>query len=167
MAVLLAHADEAQQSDPDYLAELAHWRTHERAQEGIPDAALLDGPVSKRGSEFALRDFDAGTSAPPDRPTDPPTAEHPLVVVIGTHDDDREDWIRAGMAMGRVLLQAAADDLATSPMTQVVEVEPFRARLRKELGLVGLPQVVLRVGYGRGRMTTRRRPVDDVLDLTD
>jgi nitroreductase len=165
MAVLIAHADEAQQSDPAYLAELAHWRTHERAPEGVPDAALLDGPVSLRGSEFALRDFDAASAGAPGRPAEPPAAEHPLVVVIGTHADDREDWIRAGMAMGRVLLQAAADDLATSPMTQVVEVEPFRARLRKELGLVGLPQVVLRVGYGHGRMTTRRRPVDDVLDL--
>jgi hypothetical protein len=167
MAVLLAHANAAEQTDPAYLAELAKWRTHEREPEGVPDAALLDGPVSRRGSDFALRDFEAGTTtqtaaAPPE----PPTAEHPLVVVIGTDDDDRAAWIRAGMALGRVLLQATVDDLATSPMTQVVEVEPFRVRLRKELGLLGMPQVVLRVGYGHGRMTTRRRPVDDVLDVT-
>ena len=87
-------------------------------------------------------------------------------MVLGTDGDAREDWIRAGMALGRVLLQATVDDLAASPMTQVVEVETFRARLRKELGLVGMPQVVLRVGYGHGRMTTRRRSVDDVLDVT-
>jgi hypothetical protein len=170
MAVLLAHANAVEQSDPAYLAELARWRTHEREQEGVPDAALLDGPVGLRGSDFALRDFEAATTTQttpaPSGPPEPPTAEHPLVVVIGTEDDDRAAWIRAGMALGRVLLQATVDDLATSPMTQVVEVEPFRVRLRKELGLLGMPQVVLRVGYGHGRMTTRRRPVDDILDVT-
>ncbi|MBK5307166.1 MAG: nitroreductase family protein [Frankiaceae bacterium] len=167
MAVLLAHADTAEKSDPAYLAELARWRTHERQQEGVPDAALPGGPVALRGSDFVLRDFDATADmGPPDTAAEPPTPEHPLVVVLGTDDDGREDWIRAGMALGRVLLQATADDLTASPMTQVVEVEPFRARLRRELGMVGQPQVVLRVGYGHGRMTTRRRPVDDVLDVT-
>ena len=168
MAVLLAHADAVERSDPAYLAELARWRTHERETEGVPDAALPDGPVALRGSDYTLRDFDAGDpgTAHVQPPSEPPAAEHPLVVVLGTHGDSRADWFRSGMALGRLLLQATVDDLAASPMTQVIEVEPFRARLRQELGLVGMPQVVLRVGYGHGRMTTRRRPVDDVLDLT-
>jgi nitroreductase len=164
-AVLLAHADAAERADPAYVAELARWRTHEREQEGVPDAAVIDGPVGQRGSDYALRDFDAAAAGESPATGEPPAPEHPLVVVIGTDEDDRADWIRAGMALGRVLLQATVDDLAASPMTQVVEVEPFRTRLRKELGLVGMPQVVLRLGYGHGRMTTRRRPVDDVLDM--
>jgi hypothetical protein len=166
LAVLLEHADQIEASDPAYVEELQRWRTHERAEEGIPDAALPPEGVAHRGSDFRLRDFDPGTAtAGGSQLADPPPAEHPLAVVIGTADDDRLDWLRAGMAMGRVLLQATVDDLTASPMTQVVEVERLRARLRQELGLVGMPQVVLRVGYGQGRMTTRRRPVDQILTV--
>jgi hypothetical protein len=166
LAVLLEHADEIEASDPAYVEELRRWRTHERTAEGIPDAALPTEGVAHRGSDFRLRDFDPGAqSAAAGHDTEPPVPEHPLAVVIGTAGDDRVDWLRAGMAMGRVLLQATVDDLTASPMTQVVEVERLRARLRKELGLVGMPQVVLRVGYGQGRMTTRRRPVDEILTV--
>jgi hypothetical protein len=165
LAVLQAHADEIESSNPEYVEELRRWRTHDRAEEGIPDAAVPPGGVAQRGSDFRLRDFDAG-AAPTAQDHAPPAAEHPLVVIIGTANDDRLDWIRAGMAMGRVLLQATVDDLAASPMTQVVEVERLRARLRQELDLVGMPQVVLRLGYGQGQMTTRRRPVGDLLTVT-
>jgi nitroreductase len=165
LAVLQSHADEIESANPDYVEELRRWRTHDRTDEGIPDAAVPPEGVADRGSDFRLRDFDPGRLH--ERQGDgPPEAEHPLVVIIGTADDERVDWIRAGMAMGRVLLQATADDLAASPMTQVVEVERLRARLRQELDLVGMPQVVLRLGYGQGQMTTRRRPVQDVLTLT-
>ena len=161
LAVLLSHAEAHEEADSAYREELRRWRTREREQEGIPDAAVDPGP---RASEFALRDFDA-----PDEPRrvaapdEPPPAEHPTAVVLGTHDDDPEDWVRAGLALGRVLLQATVDDVAASPMTQVIEVARLRARLREELSMVGVPHVVLRLGYGQGRMVTRRRPVSDVL----
>jgi hypothetical protein len=168
LAVLLSHADEVEAANPAYREEMQRWRTHEREAEGIPDAALPAEGVAARGSDYRLRDFDAGrpdAAAPP--PSDePPVPEHPVVVVLGTVDDERLDWLRAGMALGRVLLQATVDDLAASPMTQVVEVERLRLRLRQELDLVGMPQVVLRLGYGQGRMTTRRRPVDEILTVT-
>ena len=165
LAVLLSHALQIEEADPAYAAELQHWRTSERAEQGIPDAALGDEPVTARASEYALRDFDAGTDHGDRGSGEPPPAEHPLAVVLGTHDDERRDWLVAGMAMARLLLQATVDGLAASPMTQVVEVERLRLRLRRELGLVGMPQVVLRLGYGRGAMTTRRRPVDQVLEF--
>jgi nitroreductase len=164
LAVLLSHAEQAQDADPDYQAELQAWRTRELAEQGIPDAAVVR-PDGERGSNYTLRDFDAGSAVQPVEPShEPPIPEHPLVVVLWTREDGREDWVRAGMAMGAVLLRATADGLVASPMTQVVEVERFRQRLRRELGLVGEPQVVLRLGYGQGSATTRRRPVDQVLE---
>ena len=166
LSVLLSHADEVEAADPAYREEMQRWRTHDREREGIPDAAVPAEGVAARGSDYRLRDFDAGRDdarAPSD---EPPVPEHPVVVVIGTLDDERRDWLQAGRALARVLLQATVDDLAASPMTQVVEVERLRARLRQELDLVGMPQVVLRLGYGQGRMTTRRRPVEDILTVT-
>ena len=167
LAVLLSHADEVEAADPAYREEMQRWRTHDRENEGIPDAAVPAEGVAARGSDYQLRDFDAGRpdAGAPAPSDEPPVPEHPVVVIVGTADDERRDWLRAGMALGRVLLQATVDDLAASPMTQVVEVERLRARLRQELDLVGMPQVVLRLGHGQGRMTTRRRPVDEVLTV--
>jgi hypothetical protein len=168
LSVLLSHADDVEAADPAYLEELQRWRTHGPEAEGVPDAAVPAEGVAGRGSDYQLRDFDAGRADPVPGATmaEPPVPEHPVVVIIGTVADEPRDWLRAGMALGRVLLQATVDDLAASPMTQVVEVERLRARLRQELNLVGMPQVVLRLGYGQGRMTTHRRPVDDVLTVS-
>ncbi|MDQ6648870.1 MAG: hypothetical protein M3Z02_01925 [Actinomycetota bacterium] len=169
LAVLITRAAELEVSDPAYLAELSHWRTHERAEEGIPDAAVPDTPGSRRGSDYLLRDFDAATPTEPGTAErdaggdEPPASEDPLVVVLGTGGDTREDWLRAGMALERVLLQATVDDLAASPLSQVIEVPRMRAGLRRELGVIGVPQVVLRVGYGQGRMTTWRRSAGKTL----
>ena len=166
LAVLLSQADEVEHRDPAYQAELAHWRTRERTEAGIPDAALAADAPAVRGSDYTLRDFHLAEPARAAAVTDdPPRPEHPLALVLGTDADDPESWIVAGMALGRVLLQATAEGLAASPMTQVVEIERLRLRLRQEMGLAGLPQVVLRIGYGHEAMTTRRRPVDQVLQV--
>ena len=55
-------------------------------------------------------------------------------------------WLAAGQALGRLLLTATVHGLAASPMTQALEVPDTRSRLAAELGLVGHPQMVLRVG---------------------
>lgn len=164
LAVLLSHADEIEQADPAYQAELDRWRTRDRQAEGVPDAAVPSEPVSSRGSDYTLRDFHPSAPAQPSA-DEPPRPEHPLAVVVATAEDERRDWLVAGMAMGRVLLQASLDGLAASPMTQVVEIERLRIRLRQELRLLGVPQVVLRLGFGTGTVSTRRRSVDEVLEL--
>lgn len=174
LAVTLARADEQLTADPDYRAELAAWTGRdESATDGLPAGALAGPAPAARGSSFRLRDFAAGSgtedsgSAAPLADT-PPTAEHPLVVVIGTSEDEPVDWLTAGRGVGRLLLTAAASGLACSPMTQALEVEDTRARLTRDLGLLGHPQMVLRVGFPGGppeRAGTRRRPVEDVLTL--
>jgi nitroreductase len=163
-AVLLAHADEIERANPEYGSELAAW-TGERAgaRDGVPLSATP--PIADRGSSFRLREFAAGDqpTAPSTSSEAPPAAEHPLVVILGTAGDDRHAWLRTGQALGRVLLAATAAGLAASPMTQVLEVGATRVQLAAQLGLVGHPQVVLRIGYGHGHPTTPRRSLDDVI----
>jgi hypothetical protein len=48
-------------------------------------------------------------------------------------------------------------------LSQPIEVPDARQRLRRELGEPGLPQLLLRVGYGPRPRATPRRPVDLVL----
>lgn len=164
--VLLHHADQAQRSDPDYLRELQAWRT-DAGDSGVPAAALPTVPAGSRGSNLSLRDFDAGRTATGESsPGDLPIAEHPGVVVLGTDGDSRRNWLAAGQAMQRVLLAATVAGVAAQPITSVLEVAVLRGRLRAALGLVGYPQMVLRIGYGSHGPVTHRRPVDDVLEVT-
>jgi hypothetical protein len=166
LEVLLAHADAAQRGDPAYLAELETWRTGS-GEVGVPDKALPTVPSGGRGSSLSLRDFDAGHPGmtPAADPTGQPPAEHPVVLVLGTEDDTRRDWLLAGQALGRLLLHATVAGVAAQPVTSVLEVPVLRARLRTQLGLVGFPQMVLRAGYGTAGPASHRLPVDRVLEV--
>jgi hypothetical protein len=160
-AVLLAHADEIERANPEYQQELRAWSRSDSAPEGVPRSAVPSTPVSRRGSSFRLRDFDVSEPAA-DAAEEPPPSEHPLVLLLGTPADDPTSWLQAGRATARVLLRAAADDVAASPMTQVLEVPLARAALARELGLLGHPQMLLRFGYAHGHPTAGRRPVEEV-----
>lgn len=166
LEVLLARADAEQRRDPAYLAELRAWRTV-AGPTGVPDAGLPTVTAGDRASSLALRDFDAGraTGGAPtgDRQ---PAAEHPAVVVLGTPGDSRADWLQAGRVTARVLLAATVEGLAAQPLTAVLEVPRTRALLRRALGAVGQPQMVLRIGYGTRGPASRRLPVEGILQVS-
>jgi nitroreductase len=171
VTVLLARADDVQSADPAYLEELRRWTGRdEDSPEGIPASAVPEEAPAERGSSYRLRDFDADRDEREPRWSgEPPRPEHPLVVVLGTEQDDPAAWLAAGQALGRLLLTATVHGLVASPMTQALEVPDTRSRLTTELGLVGHPQMVLRIGRAAPGSTTteghaHRRPVEDVLE---
>jgi hypothetical protein len=110
------------------------------------------------------REQDDGRPAgDPDAP--PPDVERPTVVLMGTNEDDRDDWLQAGRALARVLLLATVEGLAASPLTQALDWPATRRRMQSELSLVGHPQMLLRMGYPPETQAapTGRRPVEEVL----
>jgi hypothetical protein len=131
VTVLLARADDLQSHDPAYREELRQWTGRAPdSPDGIPASAVPSEAPAERGSSYRLRDFDAGREDQgPQWAGEPPRAEHPLVVIIGTADDDAAAWLAAGQALSRLLLTATIRGLAASPMTQALEVEDTRARL--------------------------------------
>lgn len=50
------------------------------------------------------------------------------------------------------------------PLAQATDLPGSRQRLRAALGLVGTPQLALRMGYATGTAATPRRDIADVLD---
>jgi nitroreductase len=169
VTVLLSRADDVQSADPAYRDELRRWTGRdEGSPDGVPSAAVPAEAPADRGSSYRLRDFDADREgASPHWAGEPPTAEHPLVVLIGTPEDDAAAWLAAGQALSRLLLTATVHGLAASPMSQALEVADTRARLVTELSLVGHPQMVLRIGRAPKKSApgrANRRPVEEVLD---
>ena len=62
---------------------------------------------------------------------------------------------------------STAAGLAVQPMTQVLEVPVLRARMRHVLGVVGHPQMLLRVGHGRSAPVSRRRSAAQTITLVE
>lgn len=163
LQVLLSRADALEEADPAYRQELAAW-VHpaddgDTGDDGIPSEALAG--LGGRGSSLRLRDF---TLAAQEQGSGrAPVAERPDVAVLTTVGDDPEPWLHAGQALELVLLHAALAGMQAQPLGQVTDTEGPRRRLQAVLGLVGVPQLVLRLGYATGDGGTARRALDDVL----
>jgi len=171
---LVSRAEEMEQSDPAYLAELQSWmRTDPAAVDGVPVEAVPSEDPRSRPSNWLIRDFVVGereerpdflAAGDPDAP--PPEVERPTVVLLGTEGDDRYAWLLSGRALGRVLLNATVAGVAASPLTQALDWPATRGRMQSRLSLVGHPQMLLRMGYApeaAGKAVSGRRPVSDVL----
>ncbi|MFF7444059.1 Acg family FMN-binding oxidoreductase [Streptomyces sp. NPDC008122] len=151
--------------DTGLRAELAAWVHTEdgppgSTTEGIPPYAI--GP-RQYGMSAPVRDFDT-----PRRVAGRGSArfeERPQILLLGTEDDRPADWLRAGQAMQRVLLQATLDGLATSLISQPLEWPELRAIARDPRSTVGYVHMIIRIGYGPAGRSTPRRPVAEVLDF--
>ena len=138
VAALSQRADDIENLNPAYRAELRAWTTTTRTRrDGVPHLAVphVDGSSE---DEVPIRDFDthgAGVAARARR-TPPATSASSWSAPTATHP---ADWLRAGEALERVLLEITRHGFVASPLTQVTEVPSARAQLRRELGLVALP----------------------------
>lgn len=157
LEVMLSRADAVEQQDPRYRSELSAWVHDGGRADGIPREALQMAP----GSSLRQRDFTLSHPAAVDGSL--PAAEHPAVVVLTTDADAPAAWLRGGQALAAVLLRAADHGVQAQPLGQVTDVLAFRLGLRSVLGLVGVPQLVLRMGYATHTPVTPRRTVDDFL----
>ena len=98
-----------------------------------------------------------------------PTADferEPQLAVLATRYDGPIEWLRAGQAMERVLLEATAHGVSTSLLNQVIEHEGLRWQINDPLGPWQRPQAVIRFGYGPPVPATPRRRIADIV-MTD
>ncbi len=160
IAEVVRAADTTLVRDRAYRQELDAWSRRTSTDDGVP--AESGGPSPEPQDLLAMRDFGGPPRAPGhDFETDP------LVAVLGTAGDTTVDQLVAGQALQAVLLTATEHRLAVSLLSQPIEVPTARHQLRRGLGQVGTPQMVLRIGYGRPGFPTPRRPALDVIDAID
>lgn len=147
VAELQREADARQMDHEAYRSELGEW---------IGSGALGDGWPKARIVRWVVTHFDLGEREGQDN------ARHirraPLVGVLATSTDDLEARLRAGQAYERIALMATSRDVATHPLSQILEVQPLKDRLADLLALGGsCPQHLFRAGLpsGEDRHTPR------------
>jgi hypothetical protein len=157
LALVLADAEAAETMSPEYVDELARW-VHP-GEDGVPLPAASP-PMSNVVTDMPRRAFvnDGRRLRPETGP--PPLVIRNTVVVLGTDGDGPRDWLVAGAGLAWLQLRAAVDNVVTQPLGPATDFPAARARLRRELSLLGRPQFVLRLGYGTGRPWAGRRPTE-------
>ena len=162
-AITAAAAQQA--ADPAYAAELAAWSGRgAESVDGVP-AANAPAPQDVPG-QMPLRSYAAPTLPQPPGTGEP---ENAALLLLTTPTDSALDWLRAGEATSAILLTATRHGLASSPLTQPLEVEDTREYIRSRIttGHTFHPQILLRIGWptaGAAELPpTPRRPIDDVV----
>jgi hypothetical protein len=161
LAVLSQRADALQQTNPAYRAEMLAWTTDDPSRDdGVP-TALVPHTTGESHDDVPLRDFDArGTGGLPSETRSRMTQ---TLLVLGTNGDALSDWLKAGQALARVLLELTSAGFVASIMSQVVEEPSTRQQLRNELRFTGHPQLILRVGTAERTPSSARRPLSEVI----
>ncbi|MFF0445764.1 nitroreductase [Streptomyces sp. NPDC004609] len=128
--------------------------------DGIPGYAF--GPRPRTGGA-PMRDFGTPEGSLAHELAD--FEQAPQLALLGTTHDRPLDWLRAGQAMERVLLEATLDGLSTSVASQALEWSDLRWAVRDPASAMGHVHMVIRLGYGPAGPLTHRRSVDDVLSI--
>jgi hypothetical protein len=161
LAQLARAAEEAHRTDPGHVAELSSW-TRAFRRSG-PDGVPLDVCVHHPNcTPLPDRDFLGISATTPPPPTRWP-ARTGLIALITTQQDSRQDWLRAGQALERVLLYATAHRVVAAFHTQPLELPRLRAEVRATIADGQVPQVILRLGNAARSRPTPRRSVSSVL----
>ncbi|KUO20088.1 Acg family FMN-binding oxidoreductase [Streptomyces dysideae] len=142
---LTAVAEARTHAHPARTAETRAWITAPGTGTGygIPVTAL--GPPDAAG-RMPMRDF-TGRAGVLRRPA-LPFERHAQVALLWTAYDRREDWLRAGQALQRVLLTATAHGVRTSMLHQAMEWPDLRMAARGPRRQRCHPQLLIRFGYG-------------------
>lgn len=142
-------------------AERRRWVGGDREFDGVPSRALA---ARNPDGDLVARDL-APAVADALRPATDFERE-PQLAVLATRYDGPVEWLRAGQAMERVLVEATAHGVSTSLLNQVIEHEGLRWQINDPDWPWQCPQAVIRFGYGPSVPPTPRRPIADVL-ITD
>ena len=176
--VLVRKAAAEQRASAEISAELSRWvrAAGSPARDGVPawarlaaaaDPAYQEGTrateglggagAESAGERLARRDF--GLPGTEDDGGAPPSA----TMVLLTPGDTRPDWLRAGQALDRVLLRAAARWVFARLQSQPLESPGLRDQVRALVGYGGYPQMLLQFGRSNIAPATPRRPHSELL----
>jgi hypothetical protein len=190
IASLIAHGDQIQTSYLPYRNEIAKWirSNNAIARDGVPCSHFH---ISNWSYFFGSYKTDAAWGINAGQKNQEAAEGSPALLVLSTTMDSDREWFAAGQSLMRMWLAATSIGLSLSEMNQAVDLPDLRGQLQ-EIVLnhkqsmrntsaeptitnlqqnteedIGLPQIVLRVGYPRSSKNaakaTSRLPLHKVL----
>ncbi|HTY70948.1 MAG TPA: nitroreductase family protein [Actinomycetes bacterium] len=158
----LHDADREQRSDPAVVHEVRGLTVgRERSDVGVPVESLGPRPLDPSA---VTRDLALGQHVPGRPAAD--FEDEALLAVLLTSADETADWLRAGMALERVLLTATVRGLSVGILSHATEEADLRGVVRDPTTAWRHPQIVLRIGYGDPMPPTPRRPLAEILEVS-
>ena len=167
LAAALDDAAHRQDLAPGYAAELQLWtRRYPGGRDGVPAASVAPPPTGLLGPS-PLRRFPRAQLDQPHQSAGHGTPDDAaeLLVVVSSHDGP-VDRLRAGEATSAVLLAATRMGLASTPLSQAMEVAATRDAIQTVvLHAPEHPQLIVRdrVAGQRRRRATRHPPARPAL----
>ena len=168
LIAIITESASLQQQELGYAAEVAQWTSrHAQSGDGIqPESTVapgagLPGEIPMRPSPRPLLD------------QPPHSFQHQdasVLMVLSTASDERLAVLRAGEAMSAVLLTATHHGLATTPLSQPLEIAQTRTAINADIiGAERYAQLILRIGWPHPDSPelppSPRRGLDYVLEL--
>ncbi|MBW8302428.1 MAG: nitroreductase family protein [Brevundimonas sp.] len=164
---LIVAGNEAQMTDPAFMAELKHWLRFNpadamRSGDGLYSASSGNPILPGRLGGIAFDRF-VGAAAENARYARQIDSSSGLAVFLAERPD-RTHWMTVGRACQRFMLAATALDLRCAFVNQPVEVPGLRPALAALAGEAALrPDLLLRFGRGPVLPFSPRRPVASVV----
>lgn len=149
LVAVIADAGRQQYATPGYATELRMW-THRLpgGHDGIPTSNVAASTTSIAAPSPLRRFPRGGMAQPPHLLCHGMADDASELMLVATPGDDIVDRVRAGEATSALLLAATCIGLATTPLSQGLEVESSRHHLQRDvLGIPEHPQIVIRVGW--------------------
>lgn len=162
---IIEEGDKIQSNDKTFCKELSQWvhPNRKNRKDGIPVYSFGVGDLFTQTGPFYFGSIEWGNlQAARDRNL---VEGSPVLGIIESKGDTPEDWMRAGIALEKILLFAASEKLSASYLNQPLEVPELKNKLIDTLKLKGVPQQILRMGFGSDVKPAPRRNVDEVLKL--
>jgi hypothetical protein len=147
-----------------YREEMAAWTTYRNpvGQDGVPPTVA----VAQVPRTVPVRNF-APDSQPLLEPG-PGDDRYTTYLAFATATDTKADWLRAGEAVSAVLLTATTLGIASSILSEVVEVAGARTLLHAVVAPAGFPQLTIRLGLNASAPeppTTPRRACSEIITV--
>jgi hypothetical protein len=86
-----------------------------------------------------------------------------LVAIFSTPSNELEHLVKTGMVFQRFALTATKLGLNHSYINSPCQITQVRDRMMNDLGLVGFPQLLIRLGYSQKMHFSFRRRMNDVI----
>jgi hypothetical protein len=145
--------------------ELAQWASAPGSSrpDGVPVTAY-PAQAGETSPEFLRRDYAQGRgwgAAPAGSAST--AGEAGAICLLTTAQDGPADWVNAGQALQRLLLDADSCGVAAAIHTQPMELPQLRELIRIHLAGGSYPQMIIRLGVTGQAAISVRRSVEDVL----